>query len=355
MQQHFLQAHLVDSEDHWDALWSSVPFLLLLYPMPQASVTWTCLLSLPPVLTALWISGWLLLSHGHCVLNLHLSLPHLLSPFLSKHCPPPWYAGIRPSPITYNSDDPSVSSDGFSRITAVGSSTLPLYPARCQEQLILIQKLPSYLPAPLLLNCHLPILSFHHYSSCAIAPWPPISLYHLLCTSFWSMRHNLFKCLTITCYIESDILLSSSGVLRLFSFLDHLSHDLISFPSPSSYIWEMRFFIRAVPSHLSFWTWFGLSHMTGFGQHDWTRALKCICTTAVVSSRAPLGAFHLLSQGPMCTSDTDLCSTAERTRAAVPTAWKKPSSLRQAGTTDPSWREGYAHLMYGTEIFVVVH
>ena len=59
---------------------------------------------------------------------------------------------------------------------------------------------------------------------------------------------------------------------------------------------------------------FGLSHVIGFDQrdissYDWTRALKCICTTAIAIQSAPLGSACLFSLG------------ARIAHAAQPWAW----------------------------------
>lgn len=60
-----------------------------------------------------------------------VSLSPPVFPFLANHCPPLWYPGVQSSPPTYNSDYPSMSSEGFSGTPP--SPALPLHPARCQE------------------------------------------------------------------------------------------------------------------------------------------------------------------------------------------------------------------------------
>lgn len=68
----------------------------------------TCPHSAGCIRTAL-TQQWLL------VVNLRpLACPHLCSHFCQITAPPPWYPGVKSSPPTYNSDYPSMSSEGFS-------------------------------------------------------------------------------------------------------------------------------------------------------------------------------------------------------------------------------------------------
>lgn len=62
-------------------------------------------------------------------ISVPLACPHSSSPFLSK-LSSATDPGVKPSPPTYSSDYPPVSSEGFYRITSLGSPALP-YTARC--------------------------------------------------------------------------------------------------------------------------------------------------------------------------------------------------------------------------------